>query len=41
LISSRSVCSLLALAIAVFGILIGGAVVEREQRMQLMEVLQP
>jgi len=36
---SRSVGSLLAVGIAVFGLLIGGAVLDREQRLQLLEVV--
>jgi hypothetical protein len=36
----HSYASLLAVAIAVFGLLVGGAVLDREQRMQLREVIQ-
>jgi hypothetical protein len=36
---SRS-CSWVAVAIAVFGLLVGGAVLDREQRLQLREVIQ-
>jgi len=35
---SRS-CSWVAVAVAVFGLLVGGAVLDREQRLQLREVI--
>jgi hypothetical protein len=36
---SRSIWSWLAVTIAVFGLLVGGAVLDREQRLQLQEVI--
>jgi hypothetical protein len=36
----HSYASLLAVAIAVFGLLVGGAVLDREQQLQLREVIQ-
>jgi hypothetical protein len=36
----HSYASLLAVAIAVFGLLVGSAVLDREQRLQLREVIQ-